>query len=83
MRSRYVIALAASVLVIAGMFVFSFTMQARMKEAAEMGRDLTRIEMVSFNIALLWARFWGTISLFIFALAALIAALIPAKRSPP
>lgn len=82
MRLRYVIAVAVSVFVIAGMFVFSSAMDARWKEAAEMGRALSRIELLSFRIASYWNRFGGTFSLLICALAVGIAALIPEKRSP-
>lgn len=82
---RYLAAAAVSVALIAALFVFSWVMDAEMLKAAELGRDLSRTEMVLANLARFWGHFWRPLSLMIIGGVFIIASALPKRKraAPP
>jgi len=78
---RYLVATAASLALIAALFLFSWVMHAEMLRAAELGRDLSLTDRVLMNLAMFWHRFWPMLSVVIVAGASLIAGILPKRKA--
>jgi 4-amino-4-deoxy-L-arabinose transferase-like glycosyltransferase len=77
---RYIVAMAVSLLLIVGMFVYAHWMIGCERLWADQHTTLSDIEVTGVNLAYFITNFWYTIIPFLVAIPLAIAALWPRKR---